>query len=393
VGQDDNTLEVEIERLLPGGLGLSHAPGQTILVSLAAPGDHLRVRIVRKRGKVAFASIIEILRPSPVRIEPPCPYFGRCGGCDFQQLQYEAQLRAKVEMIRDCLQRIARIEKPPDITVVPSPKEWHYRSRASWQVDAARKLIGYYERGTHLICDIADCAVLVPDLQETLESVRSLPPEGLPQDRAELEVVAGDDGISLTPELDQFHTRTVTRRIGNDSYQFSATSFFQSNHDLLDHLIATVIEDAQGQRALDLYCGVGLFTIPLARKFSSVVAIESNPEASRYARLNLSQAGLDQAKVVTARAGDWLAHHAETVKPLDFLLLDPPRTGAEPRVIENIVKLRPLRIAYVSCDPATLARDLQGLLNEKYFLESLTAFDLFPQTHHVETVVQLKRRG
>ena len=130
-------VEVTIERILPGGLGLAHADGRTVMVALAAPGDRLRVQIERVKGNVSFASIREIITPSPTRVEPPCPYFGRCGGCDFQQLNYEAQLAAKVEMIRDCLRRIGGIESIPDFSVTPGPNPWHYRSRAQWRTSTA----------------------------------------------------------------------------------------------------------------------------------------------------------------------------------------------------------------------------------------------------------------
>jgi 23S rRNA (uracil1939-C5)-methyltransferase len=384
-----NTLEVEVERILPGGLGLAHAAGLTVLVSLSAPGDRLRVKIDRVRGKVAFASIVEIQRPSPVRIDPPCPYFGRCGGCDFQQLLYEAQLRAKSEMICDCLHRIARIQSPPEVRVVASPKEWRYRSRANWQVDPAIKRIGYYERGTHIVCDVADCAVLVPELQQVLESIRALLPDGLPDAMRELEAVQGDTNVSLEPETAGFGSRDVTRKIGAEKYQFSATSFFQTNHDLLEAVIATAIAGAQGHSAVDLYCGVGLFTLPLARRFARVVGIEANQNASLYARANLKNAGLGNARIMTARAGEWLNQNVHSIKPVDLLLLDPPRTGAESQVVQGILTLSPARIGYVSCDPATLARDLKELLAGGYAIESIVAFDMFPQTHHVETVVHL----
>jgi 23S rRNA (uracil1939-C5)-methyltransferase len=388
---DLDTPEVEIERVLPGGLGLAHAAGRTLFVSLAAPGDHLRVKVDRVRGKIAFASIVEVLRPSPLRVEPPCPYFGRCGGCDFQQLGYDAQLRAKAEIIRDCLHRIARIQNPPEITVIASPNQWRYRSRANWQVDAAVKRVGYYERGTHTVCDVADCAVVVPQLQKALESVRRLLPDSLPNDLRELEAVAGDAGVSLVPEIAEFQTRDVTRKIGKENYQFNAASFFQINHDLLEPLVTTVTAETHGHRALDLYCGVGLFTLPLARKFLEVVGIESNPEASRYARGNLKFAGLANARIITARVSSWLTYQAHSIKPLDFLLLDPPRSGAGPVVVQGILGLRPARIAYVSCDPATLARDLKDLLTGDYAIEAIVAFDMFPQTHHVETIVRLRK--
>src|SRR5919107_5107154 len=130
--------DVRVERILPGGVGLAHAEGQTLFVSLAAPGDLARVRVESVKGRVAFASIAEVLEPSPARVEPPCPYFGRCGGCDFQQLGYEAQLEAKAEIIRDCLRRVARVEPPGEVSVVPSPEVWRYRSRARWQHDPRR---------------------------------------------------------------------------------------------------------------------------------------------------------------------------------------------------------------------------------------------------------------
>src|SRR6185503_14256414 len=156
----DDEIEVVIERILPGGLGLAHAGGRTVMVALGAPGDRLRVRIDRVKGNVAFASIVEIIEPSPVRVEPPCPYFGRCGGCDFQQLAYQAQLDAKTEIIKDCLRRIGHLETIPDFRIIPAPNEWHYRSRAQWQYDSIRMRLGYFESGSNRVCDVAECAVL-----------------------------------------------------------------------------------------------------------------------------------------------------------------------------------------------------------------------------------------
>src|SRR6185503_7212980 len=132
-------------------MGLAHAGGKTVFVSLAAPGDRLRVQVEREQGNVLFASIFEIVTPSLVRVEPPCPYFGRCGGCDVQQLTYEAQLAAKTEMIRDCLHRIAHLENVPEIPVSPSPREWRYRMRATWQIDREKRTVGYYERGSRRV--------------------------------------------------------------------------------------------------------------------------------------------------------------------------------------------------------------------------------------------------
>src|SRR3989449_10255658 len=194
-------MEVTIERILPGGFGLAHAEGKTLMVALAAPGDRLQVRIERVKGNVGFASIIEVLEPSPVRIAPPCPYFGRCGGCDFQQLTYEAQLAAKAEIIKDCLHRIGRINTVPDFSITPAPNQWHYRSRAQWQYDSVRQRVGYFEAGSRRVCDVVDCAVLAPALQQTLSDLRERMRDGLlPEDARDFRAVVGDNNrVSIAP--------------------------------------------------------------------------------------------------------------------------------------------------------------------------------------------------
>lgn len=396
--EEEKTIAVEIERLLPGGVGLAHAEGLTLFVSLAAPGDVLRVRIDRLQGKVAFASIVEIIKPSAVRIEAPCPYFGRCGGCDFQQLTYETQLEAKAEIIRDCLRRIAQVdvaqlEAPGAIRVMPSPKEWHYRTRASWQVDSSAKQLGYFERGSNRICDVEYCAVLTPELQQTLAQVRHelTAGNGITGPKT-IDAVTGDDRVSVAPAIAGFSTDVITRRLGSETYSFNAESFFQVNHELVEPLIDEAIGEMKGQFAVDLYAGVGLFTLPLARRFTHVTAVEEYGPATEFARRNLVSAKLENVEVVTLDVVDWLKH-SRPFEPLDFLLLDPPRVGCENAAIAGILALRPRRISYVSCDPATLARDLKKLIADGYALDSVAAFDMFPQTHHVETVARLTANG
>ena len=389
-------VEAEVERILPGGVGLAHARGQTLLVSLAAPGDRARVRVVSVRGRVAFASITQILSPSPDRVEPPCPYFGRCGGCDFQQLSYPAQLAAKAEIIRDCLRRVAGVEPPAPVAVEPSPAEWRYRSRARWQHDPLRRQLGYYERGTRRVCDVVACPVAAPPLQEKLTALRELLRRGeLPEEAAEFEAVAGDDGVSLLPPLAEGDRLARRLTAAGESYGFDASCFFQINHTLLDALVREGVGDAAGELALDLYSGVGLFTLPLARRFRRVVGVEGHAGAAAFARRNLADAGLTNAEVEASPVGPWMKRNADrfergegAARP-DFVLLDPPRTGAEPEAVEALTRLRPAHVSYVSCDPATLARDLKRLLTAGYRLASVRAFDMFPQTHHVETVVHL----
>jgi len=381
-------VEVTIERILPGGVGLAHADGKTLFISLAAKGDRALVRIDREQGNVCFGSITEILEPSPDRIEPPCPYFGRCGGCDFQQLNYEAQLNAKADIIRDCFHRLASIDLP-DLKVVPSPTPWRYRSRATWQLDQEQQAIGYYERASRNVCDVAECAVLVPELQNTLEQVRSTSPSLLPAELKHLDVVTGDAGVSLAPSFATFQTTELTLTIGGETYTYSAEAFFQVNQNVLSELLEFSLGGVNGEAALDLYCGVGLFTLPLARCFQRVVGVEGNSVATRFARRNLQLANLENASVITAPLSQWIRTGREQVKPVDFVLLDPPRAGAENVVIKGILDLTPREICYVSCDPATLARDLKKLVAGGYRVADVCGFDMFPQTHHVETVVKL----
>jgi 23S rRNA (uracil1939-C5)-methyltransferase len=443
----EDLVEVVVERILPGGLGLAHADGRTIFVALSAPGDRLRVKIERVKGKVVFASVIEILEPSSVRIEPPCPYFGRCGGCDFQQMNYAAQLDAKVEIIRDCLRRIGGIEDVPQFQITPAPNQWHYRSRAQWQYDAARKWIGYFESGSRRVCDVAECAVLVPELQNILSSLREQMERGtLPDDTRDFRALAGDEDVSVSlsvrsPTVWEGQPREVHRSIQGETYVLNAASFFQTNVDLLPQLIEAALGDSTGETAIELYCGVGLLTLPLARRFKHVVGVESDTTAGDFARVNLAKAGLANAVIANEDVARWLeenlecggrvptsrerrrfgssesdelvsgsVEHADAVnedsiqsavdagalqkgassqRAVDFLLLDPPRTGAESRVINGILSIKPERICYVSCDPATLARDLKKLIAGGYSLQSIVAFDMFPHTHHVETVVKL----
>ena len=376
---------VTIERILPGGVGLAHAEGKTVFVSLAAKGDRIRINIDREQGNLLFASITEILEPSPERIEPPCPYFGACGGCDFQQLTYEAQLSAKAEIIRDCLHRIAKVELD-EIPVVASPEVWHYRARATWQIDPEQHKIGYYERGSRRVCDVAECAVLAPNLHTTFQQVRNTEADEFPPDLKHLDAVVGDNGYSLSPSFSNFHTNELTLEVADETYSFNAAAFFQVNQSLLRHILSFALNEVAGESALDLYCGVGLFTLPLARRFKKVVGVEANSVATRFARRNLQRAGLSHAEIVTAPVADWIRSRRDQV---DFVLLDPPRAGAENVVINGLLKFNPKRICYVSCDPATLARDLKKLLAADFKVEAVSGFDMFPQTHHVETVVHL----
>lgn len=385
-----DVLDVKIEKIVPNGFGLAFAENLTVFVPLSASGDALRVKIHQLKGKTAFAEIVEILKPSPERIKPPCVYFGRCGGCDFQQIDYETQLAAKVGIVRDCLTRIGKINCEQEIPIIPSPRDFGYRARAQWHVDTRGRKIGYFRRNSHDVIDVENCPILTEELQKTLTDLRrEIEWESFWDEKVEIEAASANGKVSLYSDETVEPTEEISFRVYDEKYFYSAKSFFQGNPFLIENLMRLALEDASGRRALDLYCGVGLFTLPLARKFENVIGVEANREAVDFAEKSAENARLGNIEFKRESVDDFLAEN--DLKEIDFVLLDPPRSGAERQTIESIIKLKPAEISYISCEPAVLARDLRILIDAGFEIRSITALDLFPQTHHIETVVRLKR--
>lgn len=385
-------LNVKIEKIVPNGYGLSFAEGLTVFTGLAAAGDELVVEIRQLKHNTAFAEIVEVVTPSLDRVEAPCVYFGACGGCDFQQLNYQAQLDAKLAIIRDSLTRIGKLERYPDIEMVPSPQQFDYRLRAQWHVNRPDKKIGYYRRNSHDLVDIERCLVLAPELEDLLENTRrTLDWDAIWSDKTQIDAALGDDGsVSLfSPEFSQ-NAASVSYSAYGERFFYSAQSFFQGNRFLVNELIKRAVGGAEGKNALDLYSGVGLFTLPLARHFKKVIGVEDNDQAVDFAEKNAEAAGLENVDFVRRSVRHYL--NEKLPENTDFLLLDPPRAGAENDTIQNILKIGAKQISYVSCEPSILARDLRKFLEGGYLIDSITALDLFPQTHHVETVVRLSRK-
>ncbi|HEV7700595.1 MAG TPA: class I SAM-dependent RNA methyltransferase [Pyrinomonadaceae bacterium] len=383
-----DVLDVHVEKIVPRGFGLAFAEKLTVLIPLAAPGDELRVVIREIKKRLAFAEIVEVLSPGKDRVAPPCQYFGTCGGCDFQQLAYQAQLDAKVAIIRDSLARIGKIEFANDIPIISS-SPLAYRSRVRWQVDRETRNFGYFKRNSHEVVNVEACPKLTPELNAVLASLRNtIDLATVWSDRLEIQAVSGGTGdVSIRSSEGNEPAAEVSWSSGGETYAFTAETFFQANKLLVPQLIDAAIGGAKGGTAFDLYSGVGLFTLPLARAFERVIGVEEHAAAAAFAKQNLENAGLTNAKAVTRSVQSFLADNRTT--NVDLVLLDPPRAGTEKGVIAAIAKLKPKAISYVSCDPSILARDLRELLDSGYKIENLTALDLFPQTHHVETVARL----
>ena len=382
-------LEIIVKKIVPRGLGLGFAEKLTVFVPLTAAGDNVRVRLNEVKGKIAFAEAVNVIEPSPDRVKPPCPYFGVCGGCDFQQMTYAAQLEAKLGIIRDCLHRIGKIEYEGEIKMIGSPREFAYRSRAQWHIDTRAKKIGYFKRASHEVIDIAQCPILVPELEQTLVELReTVEWESFWAERLEIEAASsGSDQVSIYGEELIEPTDEIFFTAAGERYYYSARSFFQGNQFLVESLIETAIGDARGIRALDLYCGVGLFSLPLAKRFDQVMGVEGNETAIEFAEKNAGNARLHNIKFAVGAVGEFLKE--TNLEGTDLVLLDPPRAGTEKGVIETLVKMKPKQISYVSCEPSILARDLRVFLDNGYRIDSITALDLFPQTHHIETIVRM----
>lgn len=381
-------LEVTIEKLVMGGEGLARYEGIPIFVPRSVPGDRLRVRLVQRRPDYARAAVDEVLEPGPGRRPPPCPYFDRCGGCDLQQIDDELQPRLKAEAVIETLQRLGRLEMPAPELVTGDA--WGYRLRAQLhtQVSASgRPEVGYYARGSRELVAVDRCPILVPGLEEALGGIAAALPDEPPR---RLDLAAGDEASwTVAPVVDGLPRGSVELKVGDLTYSYDARAFFQSNRNLLPQVVETAVGPWQGDTACDLYSGVGLFTLPLARRYRRVVGVEVDRAAARFARMNARHNGLEAIDFVTLRAELALERLR---RPYDRLLVDPPRNGLSRKVREGLLALRPERLTYVSCDAPTLARDLRQL-TEVYRVESWTLLDLFPQTGHMEAVVQLIRRA
>lgn len=381
-------LELEIEKLVAGGDGLGRHQRLPIFVPRSAPGDKLRIRISQRRPQFARGEILEILEPGPARREPPCPHFADCGGCSLQHLEDRSQVEWKVRAAREALDRLSGLQiEVPERVVSGDP--WHYRLRTQLQLDgepgAAR--VGYFGRGSHELVQIQECPVLVEPL-ETF--VKRLPRELTGRVPRRLDVASGDGGsLSCGPAVPGLPKGAVARRVGDFVYEFDARTFFQAHAGLLEELVEAVVGTARGDVAYDLYSGVGLFSLPLARHYGQVRAVETDRIALRYLRRNAQHAGLSNVDAVGSAVESWLA---ELPAPAERVVVDPPRAGLSLRVRGAIRQLRPECLTYISCHPAALARDL-GSLARDFSLESLTYLDLFPQTGHLEIVAQLRALG
>jgi 23S rRNA (uracil1939-C5)-methyltransferase len=353
---------VTIEKLVYGGEGLARDEGRVVLAPFVLPGERVEV----ERIDNLHARLIRIDQASPVRVDPPCPYFGRCGGCDYQHAPYAYQLEQKVAILREVLQRIGKFPAPEQIEVISGP-EWEYRNRVQLHHDNGR--IGYLAAGSHRLIDIAHCPISSPRINEEIAKLRA---RRLPRSVRTVEL--------FTNEND---TGVLDYPAAGYSFRVSPGSFFQVNRFLIDALVNAVVTGAS--TAVDLYAGVGLFSLPLAASCDRVTAVESSASAVADLEFNAKRAEA-AVNIVKSDVDEYIANLEAAP---ELLVADPPRAGIGKVVTRHLVRLKPARIHIVACDPATLARDLAVLLAGGYRIDRMLLVDLFPQTYHMETVVHL----
>ena len=371
----------------------------TIFVPFTAPGDRVRVRVVDQRRRFARAEMIELLKPGEARVEPVCPYHGRCGGCSWQHLDYSTQVVAKENMIRDALERIAGEKCATRIAFASSPVEYGYRVRT--RMLAGAKGLGYRERASHTLCAVDECPVLVPSLQSEVERVASVIRDSASQkgsaEMQEWELVADTDGRARSTPLPIDMAEGGLRssfvshfEIEGKRLEVSPGSFVQANGAMHGLLYQSVLEQVgEGDRALELHAGAGFFTLGLVDRFRQLDVIESSPSAVADLRCNLAKVGAKGLRILAARAESVVPEKVEGFP--DCVLMDPPRSGLPLSLLEGVAELNPTRIVYLSCDPATWARDLARFADRGYSVQRVQGFDLFPQTPHVEVLATLIR--
>jgi len=403
--------EIRIEKLAYGGDGFGRLPdGRAVFVPFALPGEQVRVHVIEeKRGHVR-AELLEMLDASPQRIAPKCPHFMQCGGCHYQHMPYEAQLTAKADILLDQLERIGKIENPPIQPIVSSPAPWNYRNHVQFHLTKDGKL-GFQAARSHHVVPVSECHLPEKAINNMWLQLNLEPGCGV--DRLSLRLGRDDEMMVIlessqpeVPELELEADISVVHLLdddvlvmaGNDalimevldhSFRVSAGSFFQVNTAMAEKMVQHILSNVNVSKTtsvMDVYCGVGLFSAFLARQAGRMIGIEASPAACEDFSVNLDEFG--NVELYEAPAEGVLPHL--DVSP-DILLVDPPRSGLDPRVLDAILERGAATLAYVSCDPSTLGRDLRRLIKGGYRLQQVTPFDLFPQTYHIESISLLIR--
>lgn len=419
-------MKVKIEKFVYGGYGIAYTDGKTCFVPFTLPQEEVEVNIKNDKKHYYECEIKEVVQPSSERTEPPCKYYTICGGCDMQHTSYQNQLMLKLKMFKDQLFRIAKIDKEPS-DIIPSKQPFGYRNRAQLKFDG--KYLGFYKRESHQIVDIENCLLLKDDINQILTPMKKflikygLIPNSIHifsnhKNEKLVKFIFEDNQqlLNIIPKLDIYHQeispdikgicfnsgkdeidlgqRSIFYQVDKYKFRVSVDSFFQINLFQIENLINTVLsylKQINSKKVVDFYCGVGTFAIPSGFIAKEVLGIEANESAVKDAKANTGHNNLKNTKFLKAKTEKGIKY-ALDFKP-DTVIFDPPRSGIGEKVIREISKIKELEnIIYVSCNPATLARDIGYFKKEGFSVEDIKILDMFPQTHHIESISLLKRR-
>ncbi len=422
--------DVIIEKLVYGGSGLARLEsGRSVFVHGVLPGERVRVSTLRRRKGFIETAPVEVLSPSPDRITPPCRGEEECTGATWSYIAYPAQLRYKEEIIKEVLKRIGGLEPERFLPIIPSPKTEHYRLRTQFNVrwEQGRPKIGFFRPGTYSLVEVKRNILLYPLIDKVLDTLRSL--SRLPSAAKEIHINVSPDGeavlllfgeagirlhmealfeglrtaapevVGVTAYADKKKVCSLGRNFLNlelDGMVFRVTegNFYQVNWEQNRNMVKTVLEFAglsEGEVALDLYCGIGNFALPLAKRAKAVIGIESGYSAVEDARANAARNKLENIEFIADDLQKGLKALLQRRLKADVVVLDPPRAGATLKTLERILAFVPRKIIYVSCNPSTLARDLKYFALFGFRLKRLRPIDMFPHTFHIECVAEMER--
>lgn len=371
--QAGQKLQMRINDIAFGGEGVGRINDFVIFVPFVVSGELVEVELTEVKKNFARAKLLRVLEPSPDRVEPVCQYFGKCGGCQYQHIRYETQLQLKHRQVVELLKRVGRFDTCVVEQVIPCPRPYGYRNRimvrSQWNKPEKKLNIGFLRWDCRLVEDIEECKIAEPAINEQLKQVRANPPP-----RGGLKVVL---------------------RLAVDGWEVPPDSFFQNNLHLLPKLVEVVrskLGSAQTRFLVDVYSGVGFFAIELASAVERFVGIEIDQRAVKAARKNAAARSVANGSFVCGAAEELLKSYLADFDPqLTTVIIDPPRKGCLPKTIETLRDAKPVQVIYVSCNPATMARDLAALCVDGLFEPvSVTPLDMFPQTQHVECVADIR---
>ncbi|HET7209878.1 MAG TPA: 23S rRNA (uracil(1939)-C(5))-methyltransferase RlmD [Terriglobales bacterium] len=437
-------MQLTVEKLVYGGDGLARLPadeqgrGKAVFVPFVLEGENVDADLVQQKPGFARANLRQVLKPSAHRVTPECPYFMRCGGCHYQHASYEHQLEIKASILIESLRRVAKLELGAALQIHASPP-WNYRNRTRLRTQISPEFaLGYNRFGSHALEPVERCPISSPLINQAIGTIWDLGRKGqIDSHVREIEFfsnaqdtellaevyldvvsqVARDERLNLRAWSEEFRgaipgcvgvslfraqrpsesktesqplavagSASIQHETKTAKYRVSAGSFFQTNRHLTETLVELVTQGVSGTTALDLYAGVGLFSTVLSREFTNVIAVESSPNSCS----DLAYNAPGNVKSVRSTVEQYLQKHGSKLRP-DLVVVDPPRAGLRERVAGMVVQLLAPRVTYVSCDPATLARDLVPFVAAGYRVEQAHLVDLFPQTFHLESVLQLVR--